>query len=135
MDKAQAKKLANSIIDYFVKLTEFERRADIPLNIQDDDLVETDDLAHTRIIVSHGYCPITVYVFPHTKEDEFIRSLLHELAHVFTKEMYIFYQNFVDDDEEETNARKVFMQDFERIAERYKTIMYQLWKLHTEGRK
>jgi hypothetical protein len=131
MTKQEVRKLSNKVIDYFVDLTEFERRDDITLRVTDEDETEGDYAAHVRILHSHGLYTITVYMTPDMPEQSIVKSLLHELAHVFTNEAYTFFKTFVEgeDDDDSSNQTKSFMLGFERIAKRNAVIYYKLWKL------
>jgi hypothetical protein len=133
MTKQEGIKLGNSIIDYLVRLCQFERREDITLRVLASDIPATDDGGESYIdgrldqTVSHGLFTITIYINDDTTKDEFIEVIMHELGHLFAYEFRAYYDTFVDVSEEDSIAEKVFVQHYERIAKRYSMFLRKLW--------
>ena len=132
MTRAEATKQANSIIDYFVKITEFERRCDIDLVISEDEMPEDTAAAKTWQNTTYKKFTVKAYVDQCTKPAELARNICHELAHVFTGEMRQFYHTFVGepDDDETAISWQVWLEKHERITMRLGVILFELWKKH-----
>jgi hypothetical protein len=129
MTKAEARKLANDIIDYFCKLVEFERRSDISLYVCEDDYLDGEYDGLTQIFESHGQYAVKLFIDDSTKRATLINTICHELAHVFTNEDYTHHQTYIGDaDDGDSIARLNFMQGFERIAKRYAVVLAKLWE-------
>lgn len=135
MTKGEGKKLASQIIDYFVKLCGFERRRDIRLYINDDDWHDRDWDAVTLETPTHGLYDIVVVLTPETIVSEFVETVCHELAHVFTSEYKFFYHTFVGDPEDgdRSISQQIFDRDHETVAKRLAVILSELWGLR-EGK-
>jgi hypothetical protein len=131
MTRAEATKQANSIIDYFVKLCGFERRRDIRLYVNEDDWQDRDYDGATQETLTHGIYDIVLIITPNTPKAEFINTVCHELAHIFTAEYKFFYSVFVSDPEdgENTISRQVFSRYHEDVAKRLAVIFTELWNL------
>jgi hypothetical protein len=131
MTKGEGKKLASRIIDYFVALTSFERRRDIRLWVNDDDWIDRDCDGATLETLTHGLYDVVLNITPETTEAEFIDTVCHELAHIFTSEYKFFYSVFVADPEdgENTISRQMFSRYHEDVAKRLAVIFNELWLL------
>lgn len=129
MTKEKARKLADSVTDYFCDLVKFERRSDILINVTDEDRPSTEYVGVTYIhSPSHQY-DITLYVEPSSTEADILETVCHELIHVFTSEMKTFYEIFIgnEDEDEEPISLKIFIQGFEAIARRLSLPLVELW--------
>lgn len=129
MTKPEARKLALSIIDYFVALAGDLKRSNIDLCISDNDMADEDSEAETRIDTTHRLSSILLNITPDTQEDYIIRAVCHELAHIFTQEFRHFYRVFVAEPDEDEGAisRAIFTNADEAIAYRLQDIFFELW--------
>ena len=124
-------KLASRIIDFFVALTSFERRRDIRLYVNEDDWQDRDYDGTTQETLTHGIYDIVLIITPNTTKAEFIDTVCHELAHIFTAEYKFFYSVFVSDPEDGDNciSRQIFSRYHEDVAKRLAVIFTELWNL------
>ena len=131
MTKREGKQLASQIIDYFVKLCGFERRRDIRLYVNEDDWQDMDYDGATQETLTHGIYDIVLIITPNTPKAEFIDTVCHELAHIFTAEYKFFYSVFVADPEDGENciSRQIFSRYHEDVAKRLAVIFTELWNL------
>ena len=134
MTRAEATKQANSIIDYFVKLCGFERRRDIRLYVNEDDWQDRDYDGTTQETLTHGIYDIVLIITPNTTKAEFIDTVCHELAHIFTAEYKFFYSVFIADPEDGENSisSQIFTRYHEDVAKRLAVVLHELW---TKGGK
>ena len=131
MTKREGKQLASRIIDFFVALTSFERRRDIRLYVNEDDWQDMDYDGETQETLTHGIYDIVLIITPNTPKAEFIDTVCHELAHIFTAEYKFFYSVFVSDPEDGDNciSRQIFSRYHEDVAKRLAVVFSKLWNL------
>ena len=134
MTKGEGKKLASRIIDFFVALTSFERRRDIRLYVNEDDWQDRDYDGTTQETLTHGIYDIVLIITPNTTKAEFIDTVCHELAHIFTAEYKFFYSVFIADPEDGENSisSQIFTRYHEDVAKRLAVVLHELW---TKGGK
>lgn len=131
MTRAEATRLAGQITDYFVRLTSFERRKDIRLYVNEDDWQDRDYDGATQETLTHGIYDIVLIITPNTPKAEFIDTVCHELAHIFTAEYKFFYSVFIADPEDGENciSRQIFSRYHEDVAKRLAVVFNELWNL------
>lgn len=115
----------SELFSYLAKICNFERADDISIEVS---MEESDYAGISQIIPETLQGSITIYYENNDDLFEFMESLCHEAAHIFTREYFNFFYIFHEyqKNNKETTEYRTFTTAHEVVARRLTKFLYIL---------